>query len=247
MTTRRLATLGVALALGAIAAAPAAAGGGYTITDLGTFGGTFSSASAVNDSAVVVGQAEYPNGDGHALLYKDSLPLKDLGTLGGSYSYANDVNANAEVVGDATDGAGNVQGFRWLGAGVLQLIPTLGGVGGSAFGVNDAGAVVGISNTSSGALHGYLYDGSLTDVSLILAPLGATKVFPYAVNASKEVVGSRWQDVQPRAREQNAFLKAHSWEEYAAWHLGLTEGAAEETKARYAFVYGNFRRLHRMG
>jgi hypothetical protein len=36
-------------------------------------------------------------------------------------------------------------------------------------------------------------------------------------------------------------------EEYAAWHLGLTEGAAEEAKARYAFVYGDFRRLHRMG
>ena len=58
---------------------------------------------------------------------------------------------------------------------------------------------------------------------------------------------SRWQDVQPRAREQNAFLKAHSWEEYATWHLGLTEGATEETKARYAFVYGDFRRVHRMG
>jgi hypothetical protein len=52
---------------------------------------------------------------------------------------------------------------------------------------------------------------------------------------------------QPRAREQNSFLKTHSWEEYAAWHLGLTEGAPEETKARYAFVYGDFRRLHRMG
>jgi hypothetical protein len=34
---------------------------------------------------------------------------------------------------------------------------------------------------------------------------------------------------------------------YAAWHLGLIEGAAEESKARYAFVYGDFRRLHRMG
>ena len=36
-------------------------------------------------------------------------------------------------------------------------------------------------------------------------------------------------------------------EEYALWHLGLTEGAADETKARYAFVYGDFRRVHRMG
>jgi len=63
----------------------------------------------------------------------------------------------------------------------------------------------------------------------------------------EHVLRSRWQDVQPRAREQNAFLKTHSWEEYAAWHLGLTDGADEEAKARYAFVYGDFRRLHRMG
>jgi len=67
------------------------------------------------------------------------------------------------------------------------------------------------------------------------------------IDARQYVVRSRWQDVQPRAREQNAFLKTHSWEEYAAWHLGLTEGAAEETKARYAFVYGDLRRVHRMG
>jgi hypothetical protein len=39
----------------------------------------------------------------------------------------------------------------------------------------------------------------------------------------------------------------HSWEEYAAWHLALTDGATDETKARYAFVYGDFRRLHRIG
>jgi len=62
----------------------------------------------------------------------------------------------------------------------------------------------------------------------------------------KPVAGTESCQVR-RAREQNAFLKAHSWVEYAAWHLGLTEGAAEETKARYAFVYGDFRRLHRMG
>src|SRR5207247_4917211 len=67
------------------------------------------------------------------------------------------------------------------------------------------------------------------------------------IDARRYVLRSRWQDVQPRAREQNAFLKTHSWEEYAAWHLGLTESAAEETKARYAFVYGDFALLHRMG
>jgi hypothetical protein len=67
------------------------------------------------------------------------------------------------------------------------------------------------------------------------------------IDARQYVLRSRWQNVQPRAREQNAFLKSHSWEEYAAWHLGLTEGKEDETKARYAFVYGDFRRVHRMG
>ena len=67
------------------------------------------------------------------------------------------------------------------------------------------------------------------------------------IDARQYVLRSRWQDVQPRAKEQNAYLKTHSWDEYAAWHLGLTEGAPDEAKARYAFVYGDFRRLHRIG
>ena len=60
-------------------------------------------------------------------------------------------------------------------------------------------------------------------------------------------VRSRWADVQPRAAEQNAFIEAHGWREYAAWHLALTDGVPDETKGRYAFVFGDFRRLHRMG
>jgi hypothetical protein len=67
------------------------------------------------------------------------------------------------------------------------------------------------------------------------------------IDARQYVLRSSWGNVQPRAAEQNAFLKGHSWEEYAGWHLGLTEGRADNTKARYAFVYGDFRRLHRMG
>ena len=53
--------------------------------------------------------------------------------------------------------------------------------------------------------------------------------------------------MQPRAADENAFLESHSFEEYGEWHLGLTEGPADDTKARYAFVYGDFRRLHRSG
>jgi hypothetical protein len=67
------------------------------------------------------------------------------------------------------------------------------------------------------------------------------------IDARQYRVRSRWADVQPRAAEQNAFLGSHSWDEYGAWHLGLTEGPPDGTKARYAFVFGDFRRVHRMG
>ena len=67
------------------------------------------------------------------------------------------------------------------------------------------------------------------------------------IEAKQYVLDSEWGDVQPKAADENAYLEHHDWEEYAAWHLGLTEGAKDGTKARCAFVYGDFRRLHRMG
>src|SRR3954447_5982681 len=65
------------------------------------------------------------------------------------------------------------------------------------------------------------------------------------IEKKQYVLDSDWGSVQPGAEAQNAFLERHSWEEYAAWHLGLTEGATDGTKARYAFVYGDLRRVHR--
>jgi hypothetical protein len=67
------------------------------------------------------------------------------------------------------------------------------------------------------------------------------------IDKKQYVLDSDWGSVQPGADAQNAFLESHSWEEYAAWHLGLTEGANDRTKARYAFVYGDLRRVHRTG
>jgi hypothetical protein len=67
------------------------------------------------------------------------------------------------------------------------------------------------------------------------------------IDAHQYVLDSVWNDVQPGADEENAFLRSHSWDDYAEWHLGLTDGANDHTKARYAFVYGDFRRVHRMG
>ena len=84
--------------------------------------------------------------------------------------------------------------------------------------------------------------------------MASYSVNPDAVARARELIAARqyvlnsdWGDVQPQAAAQNAYLEGHDWDAYAEWHLGLTEGAPDETKARYAFVYGDFRRVHRMG
>jgi hypothetical protein len=84
--------------------------------------------------------------------------------------------------------------------------------------------------------------------------MAAYKLNPAAVARARRLIDARqyvlesdWGTVQPRAEEENAYLASHGWADYAEWHLGLTEGARDETKARHGFVYGDFRRVHRMG
>jgi hypothetical protein len=67
------------------------------------------------------------------------------------------------------------------------------------------------------------------------------------IEARQYVLDSDWGEVQPSAEDENRYLRSHSWDEFAEWHLGLTEGANDETKARYAFVFGDLRRIHRSG
>lgn len=67
------------------------------------------------------------------------------------------------------------------------------------------------------------------------------------IESYQYVVDSSWGEENPSAAEQNAFLERHSWDEYGEWYLGIDESAAEETKDRYGFPYGDFRRVHRSG
>jgi hypothetical protein len=67
------------------------------------------------------------------------------------------------------------------------------------------------------------------------------------IEARQYVLISDWGEAQPRAEDENRYLDRHDWDAFAAWHLGLTEGANDGTKARYAFVFGDFRRIHRSG
>ena len=67
------------------------------------------------------------------------------------------------------------------------------------------------------------------------------------IRAHRYVLNSDWGERSPTAIEENRYLERHDFDEYGLWHLGLTDGAGDGTKARHAFVYGDFRRVHRTG
>ena len=56
---------------------------------------------------------------------------------------------------------------------------------------------------------------------------------------------TEWSDAAPSADDGNAELEKHGWDGYASWHLAIDPDAHEETKKRYRFPYGDFRRVNR--
>ena len=54
-----------------------------------------------------------------------------------------------------------------------------------------------------------------------------------------------WSEDQPSAEEENEFIRAHGIKAYAKWHLGIDTERPEDTKGRYKFPFGDFKRVHR--
>jgi hypothetical protein len=67
------------------------------------------------------------------------------------------------------------------------------------------------------------------------------------IKANQYVKDSDWSETQPTTDEENKFLEEHDWDEYSKWHLGIHEDKSKETKGRFGFPYGDFRRVHHSG
>ena len=83
------------------------------MTEIGTFGGTYSSAYLINSIGQVIGVATTPGDlETHGFIYTGGSML-DLGTLGGTALYPDSVNTRGQVVGTAARSDGNYHAFLW--------------------------------------------------------------------------------------------------------------------------------------
>ena len=56
---------------------------------------------------------------------------------------------------------------------------------------------------------------------------------------------TEWSDAAPSADDANKEIDKDSFNEFAQWHLAVNPDASEGTKGRYAFPYGDFKKVNR--
>src|ERR1700722_657010 len=95
---------------------------GGQVIDLGTLGGSYSSATGINNNGVVVGESNTSalSVSSHAFMYQNGI-MTDLGTLGGLNSAANAVNDLGEVVGYSDTSNGSRNAFVYSGGTMMSL------------------------------------------------------------------------------------------------------------------------------
>jgi MYXO-CTERM domain-containing protein len=196
------------------------------LLDLGTLGGSSSSAYGINASGQTAGASMDAGGRFHAFV-SNGGNLQDLGTLGGGNSYGMALNDAGQVVGNAQTAAGYSTAFLWDGK-QMKSLGTLGGTQSYAYGINSGGDVVGYSWTLDEVTHGFVYSGGvMLDLnSLLEIGSGWTIDGAYGINGAGQILALATHDGERYAVELNPTLSTPEPSGAALVVLGLVAVAS---------------------
>lgn len=158
------------------------------LTDLGTLGGAYSYAQAINNHGVVAGEAQTSDGALHGFIWDAQNGMQDIGTLGGSWCNANAINDLGEVAGASETSNGETHAFIWDSVNGMQDLGTLGGTQSLAYGINNTGQIVGGSYVQGDIeMHPFIWEknSGLRDLGTFGGVFGVAQ----SVNDQGDVVG----------------------------------------------------------
>ena len=178
---------------------------GSTEVALGTLGGTFSQALAVNRCGRVTGASARADGRAHAFLYDGSM--HDLGTLGGAESVGNAINSCGKITGWAVTASGQSHAFLYDGT-TMQDLGTFGGNRSEGQAINKVGQITGFAAGPGNAwYHAFLYDSRTGGPLQDLGSLGDNS-FAVDINDAGQVTGIWYNNGEPIVPRRSFYYEA---------------------------------------
>jgi probable HAF family extracellular repeat protein len=163
---------------------------GDGMVDLGTLGGSSSTASAINDRGDVAGTSETASGEQHAFLWTPKTGMQDLGTLGGPVSFVGGLNNRDVVVGGSLGINTPIHTFVWTRSGGMRDLGAelCGSNQGQA--VNGGGQIVGFHLVCGTFDQTQVFRTTLSGDLEDIEPLFGFSASVLAINARGQFVGS---------------------------------------------------------
>ena len=171
---------------------PSAAEVLYSVTDLGTLGGSYTQGRSLNNAGQVTGDSYTADGARHAFFYANGQ-MQDLeaGTSGFVYSVGYGINNSGQITEERTTGVsttstGMTHAFIYSNGQITDL-GTLGGKSSAGLAINDVGQVTGWADTAGATgSHAFLYTkGQMQD----LGALGGIGSYGTSLNNAGQIAG----------------------------------------------------------
>jgi len=160
----------------------------YDLQILGTMGGGYSTANAINNNGIVVGSSRYETSTNlRAVIFDSNGTPEYIGYLGGSTpsSWTQGINDAGQITGTSYSGVTpNHKAFLYEN----NVMSSLNGLNSYGKAINNLGQVVGSSlGDGRSARHAYLFDnGQTTDLGTLSGGWGSEA---FSINDSGTIVG----------------------------------------------------------